>query len=181
LLVKVSDKLHDPVKNLRHLTSSEVQRTGQTPDHQELERFARHLRMPPELDGLILNTFGRSSASIIPTTGLRAQLLCKLCTGEPRFPTVRANRHRASPDARRTLRSPPGSSEPTERPRVFARQPAPLEPLGADSRLSRLVARPAAARKTSVFHWRASVLHSCGMTPPSVLGRSLELRLHRIS
>lgn len=177
----MSDKLHDPVKNLRHLTSSEVQRTGQTPDHQELERFARHLRMPPESDGLILNTFGRSSASIIPTTSLRAQLLCELCTGELRFPTVRANRHRASPDARRTLRSPPGSSEPTRTPSGVRRQPAPLEPFGADSGLSRLVARPAVARKTSVFHRRASVLHPCGMTPPSVLGRSPELRLHRTS
>jgi hypothetical protein len=151
-----------PGGDLRHLTSSEVHRTGQTPDHQELERFVRHLRMPPESDGFILNTLGRSSATIIPTTSLRAQLLCKLCIGELRLPTVRANRHRASPGARRTLRSPPGSSEPTRTPSGVRRQPAPLEPFGADSGLSGLVARPAVARKTSVFHRRASVLHRVG-------------------
>jgi len=69
--------------------------------------------------------------------------LCKLCTGELRFPTVRADRHRASPDARRTLRSPPGFSEPTRTPPGVRRHPAPLEPFEADSGLSRLVARPA--------------------------------------
>jgi len=169
-----------PSGDLRHLTSSEVQRTGQTPDHQELERFARHLRMSPESDGLILNTFGRSSATIIPTTSLRAQLLCKLCIGELRFPTVRANRHRASPDARRTLRSPPGSSESNRTPSGVRRQPAPLEPSGADSGLSRPVARPAErGRLRSSTESFGSP--SCGMTPPSVLGRSPELRLHRIS
>lgn len=107
--------------------------------------------MSPESDGFTLNTFGRSSATIIPITSLRAQLLCKLCTGELRFPTVRANRHRASPDARRTLRGPSGSSEPTRTPSGVRRQLAPLEPLGADSGLSRLVARPAVAWKASVF------------------------------
>ena len=126
-----------PSGDLRHLTSSEVHRTGQTPDHQELERFVRHLRMPPESDGLNLNTLGRSSATIIPTTSLRAQLLCKLCIGELRLPTVRANRHRASPDARRTLRSPPGSSEPTRTPSGVRRQPAPLESFGTDLRAFR--------------------------------------------
>jgi hypothetical protein len=50
------------------LTSSEVYRTGQTPDHQELERFVRHLSMPPESVGITSNAFGRSSATTISHT-----------------------------------------------------------------------------------------------------------------
>jgi hypothetical protein len=50
-----------------------------------------------------------------------------------------------SPESNRALRSPP------EHLRVFAGTLAPLEPLGADSGLSRLVARPAVAWKISVF------------------------------
>jgi hypothetical protein len=69
--------------------------------------------------------------------------LSKLCIGELRFPTVRANRHRASSDAHRILRSPPGPSGPTRTPSGVRRQPAPLEPFGADSGLSGLIARPA--------------------------------------
>lgn len=65
---------------------------------------------------------------------------------------MRANRHRASPDAHRTLRSPPGSSEPTRTPPGVRRQPAPLEPL--EARLESLGAHrtTCGARRTSVLH-----------------------------
>jgi len=108
--------------------------------------------MSPESDGINLNTFGRSSATIIPRTGPSGSLQRKLCIGELRFPTVRANRHRASPDAHRTLRSPPGSSEPTRTPPGVRRQPAPLEPL--EARLESLGAHrtTCGARRTSVLH-----------------------------
>jgi len=134
-----------PSEDLRHLTSSEVYRSGQKPDHQEIERFARHLSMPPESDGITSNTFGRSSATTIshiePSGSAPANCESENFGSPPVRVTANERLRTLAERLRtltRTLRSPP------ERLRVFARQPhhTSLRGLSRPQRTS--PARPAA-------------------------------------
>jgi len=113
-----------PSEDLRHLTSSEVYRSGQKPDHQEIERFVRHLSMPPESDGITSNTLGRSPATTISHIEPSGSAPANCASENFGSPPVRvtANERLRTLGERlrtltRTLRSPP------ERLRVFARQP----------------------------------------------------------
>lgn len=93
-----------PCEDLRHQTSSEVERSDQTPGQQELERFVRHLRMPPESDGITSNTFGRSSATTISHTRATRLTILQLCIESFGSHICGVDRQRASSDAREPLR-----------------------------------------------------------------------------
>jgi hypothetical protein len=170
-----------PSEDLRHLTSSEVLRSGQKPDHQELERFVRHLSMPPESDGITSNTSGRSSATTISHIEPSGSAPANCASENFGSPPVRVTANERLRTRESVSGRSPGLSGVHQN--AFGCSPGnhTTRACGALVGLTRPRRTTCSVRMTSVVQDDFGLPTVRDDSHQSVPGHSPELRLHRIS